>query len=264
MGLLLVPELAPAILAQVAFLPAVRALDRPTISRLLLLIHFFPTRAPPRFPWLLTAFTAGGPVALEPALPPRIGPHGPSPCSWACSSGLFPHSLSIGIARHQSTPSFDHFLFHACAPEISMTSYRLCHWRTGCSLWSCRGASELQDFHDFLPPLPLEEPLLLPELLRSFRHASHFSSVRSRRPCLSTAEATFFFRCSILHSLSITSSTIRSFTSSNISIEIATCSIEIAASSSRFLSRWFSHREWWCCWRAPWSALKNHRRISRP
>ncbi|XP_023535519.1 uncharacterized protein LOC111796933 [Cucurbita pepo subsp. pepo] len=64
-GLLLIPELAPAISAQVSSLPTVRALDRPAIGRLLLLIPIFPARAPVRHPWLLTAFAAGGgPVAL--------------------------------------------------------------------------------------------------------------------------------------------------------------------------------------------------------
>ena len=63
-GRLLVLELAPAILAQVTSLPTVRALDWPVISRLLLLICLFPADAPARFPWLLTAFAAGGPIAL--------------------------------------------------------------------------------------------------------------------------------------------------------------------------------------------------------
>ena len=47
-------------------------------------------------------------------------------------------------------------------------------------------------------------------LSRSFRSASHSSSVRSRQPCLSTAEAAFFFCFSTLHSLLVTSSTVRS------------------------------------------------------
>ena len=42
LGLLLVPELAPAILAQVTSLPTVRALDRPAIGRLLFFITIFP------------------------------------------------------------------------------------------------------------------------------------------------------------------------------------------------------------------------------
>ena len=57
-------ELAPTILAQVVFFPAVQALDRPAISRLLLLVPFFPARVLARFPWLFTAFAARGPVAL--------------------------------------------------------------------------------------------------------------------------------------------------------------------------------------------------------
>ena len=63
MGLLHVPELSPAILAQVALLPAIQAVDWSTIIRLLL-IPFFPAHAPARFPLLLAAFIAGGPIAL--------------------------------------------------------------------------------------------------------------------------------------------------------------------------------------------------------
>ena len=64
MDFFLVPELAPAILAQVAFYPTVQALDWPAITRLLLLIPFFLARALTRFPRLLTAFAIGGPVSL--------------------------------------------------------------------------------------------------------------------------------------------------------------------------------------------------------
>ena len=64
MGLLLVPELAPAILVQVVFLSAVRALDWLVINRLLLLLPFFSARMPTRFSLLLVAFATKGLVAL--------------------------------------------------------------------------------------------------------------------------------------------------------------------------------------------------------
>ena len=48
--------------------------------------------------------------------------------------------------------------------------------------------------------------------------------MRRRRPWLSTAEVAFFFLCSTLCNLPVTSSIVRSFTSSNVSIKIVTCS----------------------------------------
>ena len=44
--------------------------------------------------------------------------------------------------------------------------------------------ARLRGFHCFLPPLPPEDSLLSLTLSRSFKHASHSSSVRRRRPCL--------------------------------------------------------------------------------
>ena len=63
----------------------------------------------------------------------------------------------------------------------------------------------------FLLPLWLEGLLLSLVSSRSFRRASHSSSVRSRRPSLSTAEMVFFFRCSldVYAVFLVTSSTVR-------------------------------------------------------